>query len=119
LRIINKDKRKIPTYDQFMDYIPTRLDYEWSINSDGFVELKIPKFKGNVGKSLCKFIKKENFFIAKMDKIGSMVWKNCDGTRSVDNILEILKKQFPDEKNIDQRLIYFIQQMKNLNYMVY
>jgi hypothetical protein len=32
-------------------------------------------------------------------------------------ILENLKKEFPDEKNIDQRLYLFLQQMKNLNYI--
>jgi hypothetical protein len=54
-----------------------------------------------------------------MDKIGSFVWRKCNGNKSVGEILEILKKEFPKEKNIDQRLFLFIQQMGVLKYIIY
>jgi len=54
-----------------------------------------------------------------MDKLGSLVWKNCDGRKTVKDILNLLEKEFPDEKNIDQRLFLFIQQMGSLNYIIY
>jgi hypothetical protein len=30
-----------------------------------------------------------------------------------------LQKELPNEKNLDQRLFLFIQQLRNLNYIVY
>ena len=110
-------KRLIPTEIEFLKYTPKRVNLEWEINSIGIVEIKIPKFKSNFGKSFCRVIKKENYFIGKMDKLGSIVWKNCDGVNTVKDILEILKKEYRDENNINQRLYLFIQQLHNLRYI--
>jgi hypothetical protein len=52
-----------------------------------------------------------------MDKLGSIVWKHCDGKNTLKDILKVLDKEFPKEKNIDQRLFLFIQQMIGLNYI--
>jgi hypothetical protein len=54
-----------------------------------------------------------------MDKMGSIVWKQCDGKNTVQDILDVLKEEFGDEEKLDQRLILFLQQMKNLNYIYY
>ena len=63
--------------------------------------------------------KKDNYFIAKMDKIRSLVWKNCDGNRTIGEILKLLNNEYPNEENIDQRLFLFIQQMGSLDYLKY
>ncbi len=122
MRIKNKEKQekyRLPTIEEFLQYRPRRLDFDWSTNAEGLVEMTVPKFKGNLGKSFCKVIRKENMFTANMDRLGSLVWKNCDGKRTVGQILEIVKKEFPEEKNTDQRLFSFIQQMGSLNYIDY
>ena len=113
----NKEKYRPPTAEEFLQYRPKRLDFEWSEKADGLVELKVPKFKGNFGKSFCKVIRKDDTFTANMDKIGTLIWKNCDGNQTVKQILEKLKKEFPNEENIDQRLFLFLQQMNGLNYL--
>ena len=113
----NKEKYRPPTAEEFLQYRPKRLDFEWSEKADGLVELKVPKFKSNFGNSFCKFIKKDNEFTANMDKLGSLVWKNCDGRKTVKNILDLLEKEFSNEENIDQRLFLFLQQMYGLNYL--
>lgn len=79
--------------------------------------MEVPKFKSNFWKSLCKLIKKEDTFTANLDKLGSLVWENCDGRKTVKDILEKLKKKFSKEENVDQRLFLFLQQMKNMNYI--
>jgi len=118
-KIKKSDKPRLPTVDEFLTFKPKRNDYEWYENSEGFIEIKVPKFQSNIGKSFCKLIKKDEHFIAKMDKIGTIVWKNADGIKTVSEILEMLKKEFPDEKDIDQRLFLFLQQIKSLNYIYY
>jgi len=64
-------------------------------------------------------LKKENTFSAHFDKLGSLIWTHCDGNNTVSDILDALNKKFPDEKNIDQRLILFLQQIKYLGYITY
>ena len=120
----NKQKRKKqryqpPTVEEMLQFRPKRADFEWSTNDDGLVEIKVPKFQSSFGKSFCNVIKKDNKFTANMDKIGSIVWKNSDGVTTVKEILEILRKEFPKEENMDQRLFLFLQQMGNLGYIAY
>jgi len=83
------------------------------------VVITVPKFTSNFGKSFCKALKRDNTFKANLDKLGSVIWKQCDGTTSVKEILAVATKEFPDEKNIDQRLFLFIQQLRALSYIVY
>jgi Coenzyme PQQ synthesis protein D (PqqD) len=58
-------------------------------------------------------------FTANLDALGSMIWKQCDGTKTVKQILEMITKEFPDEKDIDQRLFLFLQQLNALNYITF
>lgn len=112
-------KHRLPTEEEMLSYRPKRLDFKWSTDEQGLVTIKVPKFESKIGISLCKLIKKDNHFNASLDKIGSLVWKNCDGKHTVKEILEILKKEYPDDKNINQRLYLFIQQLGRLQYITY
>ena len=114
---ISKQKYRAPTVDEFLKFTPKRSELEWTTTEEGLVVIKVPKFESNFGQSFCKLVKKDNTFDASMDKIGSLVWKNCDGKNSVKDILEMMKKEFPDEKDIDQRLFLFLQQMQALHYI--
>jgi hypothetical protein len=114
-----RSKPQLPTVEQFLRFKPKRIDIEWKENTDGIVEINIPKFQSNLGKSFCRVLRKNQSFTGHMDKIGSLVWINCDGVNTVADILKVVKKRYPTEKNIDQRLFLFIQQMGNLNYLRY
>lgn len=114
---LNKKKRRQPTVDEFLKFRPKHIDIEWSLNSEGLVEIKVPKFKTNFGKTFCSVIKKDQHIIANMDKISSIVWQKSDGLNTVEDILKIVKKKFPKEINLDQRLFLFLQQMQSLNYI--
>ena len=113
----NKEKTRLPTVEEMLLYQPKRADFQWETNKEGLVQIKVPKFTSNIGISLCKLVKKDNIFIANMDKLGSIVWQHCDGKNTVKDILTVLNKEFSKEKNIDQRLFLFMQQMIGLNYI--
>jgi len=113
----NKQKYRAPTVEEFLEFTPKRLELEWTTTDEGIVVIKVPKFESNFGKSFCKLTRKGNTFNANMDKVGSLVWKNCDGKNSVKDILEMVKKEFPNEEDIDQRLFLFLQQMQVLHYI--
>ena len=112
-----KVKPRLPTQEEFLAYRPQRCDFEWYVDDDQKVVIKVPKFERNIGKKVCKMLKKGDTFNARMDEIGSLVWQNIDGKRTVQDVLHLLEKKFPDQKNIDQRLILFLQQMYHLNYL--
>jgi hypothetical protein len=114
-----KNKSYLLTTNEFLEIIPKKAKFEWSTNELGLVEIKVPKFNSDLGKLFCNVIKKDNYFTARMDKIGSIVWRNCDGKNKVKDILKILEKEFLAEKNIDQRLFLFLQQMNVLNYILF
>jgi hypothetical protein len=114
----NKTKKpRLPTIEEFLKFRPKRLDFSWDVKADGLVEIKVPKFNSNFGKSFCKIIKKDNQFSANLDELGSFVWQNCDGLKTVEEILELVKKEFPGQENIDQRLFLFLRQMQSLYYI--
>ena len=117
IRKNKKPKKRLPTLEEMLQFRPRRSDFEWSTNDEDLVVIKVPKFESNFGKSFCKFIRRDENITAKMDKIGTLVWKSCDGKNSIKDILELLKKKFPKEENIDNRLFLFLQQMNSLRYI--
>ncbi len=112
-----KTKTRLPTTDEFLAYRPIRQPFEWVVNEENRVCIKVPKFQHPIGKKLCVIIKKENLFDAWLDEIGSSVWQQCDGRKTVKEILTVVQKQFSDQQNLDQRLFLFLQQMYHLNYI--
>jgi hypothetical protein len=112
-----KIKTRPPTQEEFLALRPQRCEFEWYLDDEQMVNIKVPKFEREIGKKVCRLLKKDNIFTAKMDEIGSAVWQAMDGRKTVSDLLQHLQKQFPDQKNIDQRLFLFLQQMYHLNYL--
>jgi hypothetical protein len=115
----NKQINTKPTAEEFLQFKPSRLEYKWSTDKEGHVQIQVPKFKSSIGKKFCTLLKKDQIIIANMDDLGSIVWKYCDGKKTVAEILKILETTFPQEDNLDQRLFLFIQQMGQLHYLIY
>lgn len=83
------------------------------------MQVKVPKFTSSVGKKFVKTLRRDNIFTAHFDALGSSVWKQCDGTLTVKEILEKITGEFPDTKDIDQRLYLFLQQLRSLHYITF
>jgi hypothetical protein len=64
-----------------------------------------------------KVLRRENVFTQQLDKLGSSVWKQCDGTVTVKEILDKVRVEFPDQNDIDQRLFLFLQLLYSLCYI--
>ena len=82
-----KQQRR-PTVEEFLTYVPRRLDLHWSEDADGLVHITVPKFESKVGQKLCKILRKDQELTADMDAVGSLVWKHCDGKNTVADILK-------------------------------
>ena len=117
---MTKNKRKPPrmlTVEEILSFKPKKVEYEWSTDEEGLVHVKVPKFEGKLGNTLCRVLKKDQTFTANMDTVGSFVWKHCDGQTSVRKILDGLREELSDEENLDQRLFLFLHQMRQLRYL--
>ncbi len=82
------------------------------------MHIAVPKFTGSLGKGFVKAMKKENTFTTNLDALGSSVWKQSDGSITVKEILDKITVEFPNQKDIDQRLFLFLQQLKSLGYIM-
>jgi hypothetical protein len=95
----------------FYQLIPIRL-FEWEVDEKTQNVIVIrPKFTSKWGKKiLLPLLGKQNFRI-KLDPLGSIVWKHCDGEHTIRDILELLQTNFPDEEDLPKRLTMFIHQL--------
>lgn len=93
--------------------VPFRVIKTYTEN-DGLITLNLPKFKSPFfSKWLVPKNKSENINI-KLDLLGSLVWKNMDGTRSVQAICDAVKLDVQDEKTLqglEERAAKFITEL--------
>jgi len=111
-------KRRSYSREEFLKLKPKRKDFEW-LEEEGKVKVKVPKFKSKMGEKFCKLLGRENVFTVNLDEKGSLIWKLCDGEHTVEEILRELEENFPDEKDLDQRLFLYLYNLRRLGYISY
>jgi hypothetical protein len=102
----------------FLSIIPERI-MEWEINPETDLAVIIkPKFQHPfLKKHLLPRLKKSNYSV-KLDKIGSFVWNNIDGKNTINDIAEMMKKEFGDSvEPVYERLEKFINSLVRYNFI--
>ena len=92
-----------------LDAIPERL-VEWDKDSEkNLAVLIVPRFRKGFLKKWLQPRMKRQFIRVSLDEIGSCVWENCDGKRTVREIGKVLEEKFGDRvKPVDNRMkLYF------------
>jgi len=102
--------------EEFLEIKPKRRDFRW-IEEEEKVRIIVPKFKSSIGKKFCRLLKRDVNFTVNLDRIGSEVWKMCDGEKKVNEILKHLERKFPQEKQLKERLFCYLYTLKRLNYI--
>lgn len=104
--------KKIKTVHDLLPCKPKRvLEWEEDSETHHIVVLR-PKFTNELAQRLFSPFMKSTFFRVKLDALGTLVWQNCDGETSVEEIGKILGKKFGAEiEPIYDRLARFINQM--------
>jgi hypothetical protein len=94
-----------------LELTPQRTrDYE--IDDEGLVTIKLPRFKSEALRVLLVPRWKRPHVHLRLDRIGSFVWKQCDGGCTVNVIAERMKEQFgEDAEPVHERLRVFLQQL--------
>ncbi|BAI61630.1 conserved hypothetical protein [Methanocella paludicola SANAE] len=105
-------KAKIP-YKKLLQAKPKKSEaIEWDGNGSDSLRIYAKYKKNYLVKFLSRFfeIPEERSF--RFNPLGAMVWELCDGTHSVEEIKGIIMKRSKgDEKDIEKRLIRFINRL--------
>lgn len=105
-------KAKIP-YKRLLQAKPKKCE---NVESDGndsdMFKLYVPYKKSYLVKLLSRFMDIPDERTFRFNPLGSMVWDLCDGNNSVEDIKNaIMKRSKGDEKDIERRLIKFINKL--------
>lgn len=107
-------KKKETEKENYLDYIPRRsLRIQWQQQEDELVRLIIPR------DSLMDRIVRKIFFTPEafkidLDKLGSFIWKQIDGKKTIYEIGQLLKEEFKEEAEpLYERLIQYMNILKN------
>ncbi len=86
---------------------------EWYTDeTSGRVIIKRPRFITPVARKIIGPFMKSSHFLVKLDELGSVVWQNCDGNNSVQNIGERLLDKFGNDlDSVWERVSKFILQL--------
>lgn len=93
----------------YVDMVPKHSeDRPWRVRGDGMVEIDMEN-KGFYHWIAQKFFKKPRISHIALDKYGSVVWQSIDGKRTVYEIVQIMEREFPGEKErmLDRVVTYF------------
>ncbi len=107
-----KKKRISPNY---MESIPVKSDARpWRIDENGMVEIDMEN-KGFYHFLAQKFFKKPRISHISLDKYGSEVWLGIDGKNNISDIVGIMLKKFPTEKDrmLDRVVTYMATLQRN------
>ncbi len=107
-----KKKKISPNY---LDSVPTcSAERPWHINDEGMVEIDMEN-KGFYHFLAQKFFNKPRISHIALDKYGSVVWQSINGKNTIRDIIEIMKKEFPTEKDrmLDRIVTYMATLQRN------
>lgn len=103
----------------FMDYVPRHnKNYTYSTSKDNIVTVNIV-WKGPYHKIATVLFHKPAESHIDLDKVGSYIWLQMDGVRTVLELSELLSKQFPDLERPVDRLAKFLTLLHNNQFIVY
>jgi hypothetical protein len=89
-------------------------EIQW-IRNEEMISLKVSR-KGFMDKLMYKVFKTPQTLTLELDEMGSFVWKKCDGSKNVYEILQDLSEHTGEKSESGlNRLVEFIKILKNNN----
>lgn len=111
-------KKKESLEENFLLYKPLRKIQNWEAN-DEKVKL-IFEHNKPIERFIRRFTKKSEFRDIELDEMGSLVWKLCDGHKTVYDIaLDMVKKFDDSEQNAIDRLIIFLKYLSRKEWITF
>jgi hypothetical protein len=84
---------------------------------DDHIVLIVPKTTNKMMKRLLKYLNKENIRFLHLDELGTFVWKQMELKLTIGEIINNAISQFPDESQLEQRTVFYFQQLYKEGYI--
>ena len=109
-------KKKVS--QNYMDQIPLRReDRPWRVKDDGMVEVDMEN-TGFYHTIAQKFFGKPRVSHIALDQYGSVVWQSIDGTNTVYDIVQIMEREFPEERDrMLDRVVTYMAGLQNNSFI--
>jgi hypothetical protein len=91
-----RERKKILQSSNTLELTPVRL-FPDEVDKENLVTIIVPKFKNELAKKFIVPRLKAADFRINLEKFGSAVWLNMDGTKKVHEIIKIVSNKFGDE----------------------
>lgn len=106
--------------ENYLDYIPRpNALFEWKKNQDGKIEVKVHN-KGVINGIAQKLLKKPKYSYIELDELGSFIWEQMDGSRSIYEIGGLVKEAFGEKAEpLYERLAQYMKILHNNHFIVY
>lgn len=103
----------------YLDLVPVKsLNIKWE-EKEGLVRLIVPR-NSLMDRLVRKLFFTPESFKIDLDKLGSFIWKEIDGEKTVYEIGKLLKEEFQEEAEpLYERLIQFMNILKNNKFIEY
>lgn len=110
------DKKK----ENFLDYIPKRNAlYQWKINEKKHVEVSVLN-RGLFNRIAQICFRRPKISNIELDELGSFIWQEMDGSRSIYEIGAAVKARFGKKSEpLYERLCEYIKTLHNNRFIVY
>jgi hypothetical protein len=95
-----------------LEMVPHRRE-EWCLTESGEVRILVPRYgRSSLGRWVAARLRRPHITV-NLDRLGSAVWKACDGETSVGGIADRLEETFGDDAApIHERLETFLQELE-------
>lgn len=106
--------------ENFLDYIPKRNKlYEWDLNQKKHVEVAVVN-RGLFNRIAQIFFRKPKVSRIELDELGSFIWQELDGKKTVYEIGACVKERFGKKAEpLYERLSEYIRILHNNRFIVY
>lgn len=106
--------------ENFLDYIPKRNSrYAYQVNRKGNVEIIVPN-RGFFNRMMQILIKKPKCTYMELEEMGSFIWKEMDGKKTVYELALLEREQFGGKSEpVFERLSAYLKILRDCGYIVY
>ena len=106
--------KKLPK--NYMDIVYIRSK-KWNMNKKGFVEVEMEN-RGFTNRIAQKFFHKPKISYIELDTYGTVLWKAIDGNKTVYDLIQLMEKEFPNEKDrMLDRVVSFLSTLKTNHFI--
>jgi hypothetical protein len=110
-----------PRKDQVFHFRPVRNGaVEWETNEEGEAVLRVPRRDDRKGKVVGFLLHIPQTRSVQLDEVGTFVWNLCDGSNTVEGIVQKLARQFKmNRREVEVSVTTYLQMLSERNFIAF